>query len=137
MRAAVDSGQPPTAVIFSDPSHKEWTMWDYRLLKAQYILNDWYRDGIPLWWDESENVAFEAEARISRSRAAIERAQEKANKSKSTVHGRYFVAKPRAIGGTELPTRDQWIEEQERKKGIKKTSSGFSGDTPNIVQGRK
>ena len=68
---------------------------------------------------------------------AVAIALQKAGKAKTTVHGRYFVAKPRAIGGTEMPTRDQWIEEQERKKGVKKTASGFSSDTPNIVQGRK
>jgi hypothetical protein len=64
----------------NDESHKDWTLWDYRLIKAYYILQDWYRDGIPIWWDESERVAFNAKARISKSRAAIERAQEAANK---------------------------------------------------------
>jgi hypothetical protein len=112
-------------------------MWDYRLLKAQYILNDWYRDGVPIWWDESDNVTFEAEARISKSKAAIERAQEKAGKAKRTVHGRYFVAKPIAIGGKEMPTRGEWIEEQNIKKGVKKSNLDFSKNEPAIVQGRK
>jgi len=111
-------------------------MWDYRLLKAQYIIDDWYRDGIPLWWDESENVAFDAKPRISKSRAAIERAQEAAGKKKNKVFGQYFVAEPRAIGGGDLPTRAEWFEEQ-----VKKTNSSvnkFDTDkTSNIVQGRK
>jgi len=111
LRAAVDSGQPPTAVIFSDPDHKDWTSWDYKLLKAHYILQDWYRDGIPIWWDESERVAFETKARVSKSRAAIERAQEKAGKNKTTTHGRYFVAEPKVIDGGDMPTRDEWLEE--------------------------
>lgn len=139
MRAAVDSGQPPTAVIFSDPEHKDWTVWDYRLLKAQYILDDWYRDGIPIWWDESDRVAFEAEARISKSRAAIERAQEKASKAKTTVHGRYFIAKPVVVGGGDFPNRAEWLEEQSRKSGNSRQVSKFGGsdDNKSIFQGRK
>lgn len=104
-------------------------------MKAHYILQDWYRDGVPIWWDESDRVAFDAEARISKSRAAIERAQEKAGKSKTTVHGRYFVAKPVVIGGGDFPTRAEWLEEQERKSGRKKSAP--VNDGPKIVQGRK
>jgi hypothetical protein len=102
-------------------------------------LQDWYRDGIPIWWDESERVAFETKARVSKSRAAIERAQEKANKNKTTVHGRYFVAEPKVIGGGELPTRQEWLEEQAKKDGKSKTSSKFDSGRreASIVQGRK
>ena len=139
LKAAVKSGQPPTAVILNDTSHKEWTQWDYKLFKAHYILEDWYRDGIPIWWDESDRVAFEAKARVSKSRAAIERAQESAGKKKNTVHGRYFIAEPRVIGGGELPTRDEWVEEQAAKSGLSKPVSKFGSvaDKTNIVQGRK
>jgi hypothetical protein len=116
LRAAVDSGQPPTAVIFSDPSHKEWTIWDYRLLKAHYLKEDWYRDGIPIWWDESDRVGFEAKPRISKSRAAIERAQENASSgNKKAVPGRYYIAEPVLIDGDEMPTREEWLEEQKSK----------------------
>ena len=139
LKAAVKSGQPPTAVILNDVNHKEWTQWDYKLFKAHYILEDWYRDGIPIWWDESDRVAFEAKARVSKSRAAIERAQEAASKKKSTVHGRYFIAEPRAIGGGELPTRDEWVEEQAIKSGLSKPVSKFdnSSNDNGFVQGRK
>lgn len=108
-------------------------------MKAQYILDDWYRDGIPIWWDESDSVNFEAVARISKSRAAIERAQEKAGKSKTQVHGRYFIAEPHVLGGGDFPTRDEWIEEQTRKRGDKKRSSKFGSDNdgPSVVKGRK
>jgi len=136
LKAAVSSGQPPIAVVMSDTSHKEWTLWDYRLLKAHYIIQDWYRDGIPVWWDESDRVAFDVEARVSKSRAAIERAQEKASKAKSTAHGRYFVSKPRVIGGGELPTRAEWLEEQAKKSG-KNQTMGPRDDGPSLVQGRK
>lgn len=124
------------AVLFSDPSHKEWTMWDYRLLKAYHILQDWYRDGIPIWWDESERVAFNAEARVSKSRAAVERAQDK--NSKKSVPGRYFVAKPVVIGGGDFPTRAEWLEEQSKKtSGNTVTKFGTSDGGKNILQGRK
>jgi hypothetical protein len=94
-----------------------WDEWDYKLFKAHYILEDWYRDGIPLWWDESDRVTFDAKARVSKSRAAIERAQEADGKKKSKSYGRYFIAEPRVMDGGDMPTRDEWLEEQEQKKG--------------------
>lgn len=97
-------------------------MWDYRLIKAHYLLQDWYRDGIPIWWDESERVTFDAKARISKSRAAVERAQESDAKKKNKSHGRYFIAEPRLMEGDEMPTREEWLEEQERKKAITRTA---------------
>jgi hypothetical protein len=126
-------------MIFNDPSHKEWTVWDYKLYKAYFMKEDWYRDGIPVWWDESDRVAFDAEPRISKSRAAIEKAQEKASKAKTQTHGRYYIAKPRVIGGGELPTRDEWIQEQEIKSGRRKISPTSNRNTegPTILQGRK
>lgn len=104
-------------MIFSDPSHDKWNEWDYKLFKAHYILEDWYRDGVPIWWDESDRVTFDAKARVSKSRAAIERAQEADSKKKNKTHGRYFVAEPRVMDGGEMPTRDEWLEEQNNKKG--------------------
>jgi hypothetical protein len=134
----VHSGQPPIAVILSDPSHDKWNMWDYRLFKAYYILQDWYRDGIPIWWDESERVTFDAKARLSKSRAAIERAQEAASgKGKKSVPGRYFVAEPRVMDGGEMPTREEWIEEQKFKAGAKPVSKFASDGKGQIIQGRK
>jgi len=123
----------------NDESHKDWTLWDYRLIKAYYILQDWYRDGIPIWWDESERVAFNAKARISKSRAAIERAQEAANKKKSSSHGRYFVAEPVVTDGGEMPTRAEWLEEQSRKQGKSQPISKFGGssDKEKVMRGRK
>jgi hypothetical protein len=134
----VDSGQPPTAVILSDPSHHDWDIWDYRLLKAQYIIQDWYRDGIPIWWDESERVTFDAVARVSKSRAAIERAQENASRgNKKPVPGRYFIAEPRIIDGGDFPTRDEWLEEQALKRSDNSISSKFDSGSHKIVNGRK
>jgi hypothetical protein len=128
------------AVILNDEEHTKWTTWDYKLVKAHYILQDWYRDGIPVWWDESERVAFDAKARVSKSRAAVERAQETASKGgKKPVPGRYFIAEPKVIDGGDWPTRAEWFEEQERKSGINTSISKFGSDArrPNVVQGRK
>lgn len=129
------SGQPPLAVIFNDTSHEKWNEWDYKLFKAHYILEDWYRDGIPLWWDESDRVTFDAKARISKSRAAVERAQEADSKKKSKSHGRYFTTEPRVMDGGDLPTRDEWIKEQENKKG-KPTQRPPLRDGGHILQGK-
>lgn len=102
-------------------------------------MQDWYRDGIPVWWDESERVTFNATARISKSRAAIERAQEAANKKKNTAHGRYFIAEPVVTDGGPMPTREEWLEEQAKKKGNSKPVSKFgsSEDKSKLLQGRK
>lgn len=118
LKAAAGIGHPPTAVIFSDPKHTEWTVWDYRLIKSHYILKDWYRDGIPVWWDESDRITFDAKPRVSKSRAAIERAQDAESKKKKKTHGRYYTAEPRLMEGDEFPTRDEWLEEQEKKNAM-------------------
>ncbi len=140
LRAAVQSGQPPQAVIFNDPSHKKWDEWDYKLFKAHFIKEDWYRDGIPIWWDESERVAFTAKPRVSKSRAAIERAQESSTKNnKKPVPGRYFIAEPAVVDGGDFPTRDEWLEEQaaKTKSSAPVTKFGSVVDKTKITQGRK
>lgn len=135
LKAAAGIGHPPTAVIFSNPKHTDWTMWDYRLIKAHYILQDWYRDGVPLWWDESDRVTFDAKARISKSRAAIERAQEADGKKKSKSYGKYYVVEPRVMDGGDMPTRKEWLDEQEAKSGASTVKR--RNDGPQIIQGKK
>lgn len=105
-----------------DPEHDKWDVWDYRLFKAHYILKDWYRDGIPVWWDESDRVTFNAVAHVSKSRAAIERAQEAANNKKKQVPGRYFIAEPELMDDGDMPTREEWMSEQASKSGMNKPS---------------
>lgn len=103
-------------------------------------MQDWYRDGIPVWWDESERVTFNAKPRISKSRAAIERAQESASKnSKKPVPGRYFIAEPVVTDGGDFPTRDEWLEEQARKSSAQApvTKFGSNVDRRKVQQGRK
>lgn len=122
----------------NDPDHKEWDEWDYKLFKAYYVLQDWYRDGIPIWWDESERVTFDAKPRVSKSRAAIERAQDAASSGKKkSVPGRYFIAEPRVMDGGELPTRDEWIEEQQIKSGVVSSNKFDENNRGQITQGRK
>jgi hypothetical protein len=108
-------------------------MWDYRLIKAHYMLEDWYRDGVPIWWDESDRITFDAKARVSKSKAAIERAQEADGKKKSKAHGRYFIAEPRVMDGGEMPTREEWMEEQNQKQG----KSTERPREAHILQGKK
>lgn len=104
------------------------------MFKAHYILEDWYRDGVPIWWDESDRVTFDAKARVSKSRAAIERAQEADSKKKNKSYGRYFIAEPRLMEGDEMPTRDEWLEEQERKRGT--VQERRPPREPHILQGK-
>jgi hypothetical protein len=134
IEAAVAVGKPPTAMIYSDPTHVEWTVWDYRLVKAHFMLKNWYRDGIPIWWDESDRVTFDAKSRVSKSRAATDRAQDKAGKAKNPTPGQYFIAEPRVMDGGEFPTRDEWIAEQKKKTAGSVTNA--SSDKVRVVQGR-
>lgn len=120
VRAAVAANLPPKQVIFNDPSHTEYDFWDLRLLKAYHFANDFIRDGIPVWWDESDDVFFEVEKRISRSKAATARAEKaESGKDKTPPDGRYYVPVPKTRGGASLPTFQEWQEEQARKKGRK------------------
>jgi len=134
LKAAVSIGHPPTAVIFNDPSHKEWTVWDYKLLKAHFLIQDWYRDGIPIWVDESERVTFDAKPKVSKSRAALDRAQEAQSKKKRNTPGLYFIPVPKVMDGGPMPTREEWLDEQARKQGFNVPSGDSRG---NIVQGKK
>ena len=63
---------------------------------------------------------FEVEKKISRSRAAIKRAEDSENgKDKSSPPGRYYIPVPKTKGGRPLPTFLEWTEEQARKRGKK------------------
>ena len=99
------------------------------------MLLDWYRDGIPLWWDESDRVTFDAKARTSKSKAAIERAQEADSKKKSKSYGKYWIAEPRVMDDGEMPSREEWLDEQESKKGAVKSVP--RSREPKFLQGKK
>lgn len=111
---------PPKQVIFNDPKHTEYDYWDLKLLKAYHFAQDFVRDGVPVWWDESDDVFFEVEKRISRSRAAVERVQKaESGKDKTPPLGRYYSPVPKTRGGAPFPTFEDWTKEQQRKKGRK------------------
>jgi hypothetical protein len=90
---------------------------------------------VPIWWDESDRVTFDAKARFSKSRAAIERAQEADGKKKAKAYGKYYVAEPRVMDGGDMPTRDEWIEQEHIKRGNHKIDRRPDG--PRVMQGRK
>lgn len=76
------------------------------------------RDGIPIWWDESQRVTFDIKRKTSRSRVALDSEEEKEGKRKNKTKGVYFVPVPRTNDGNPaLPTFHEWQEEQERLDG--------------------
>lgn len=119
IRAALDAQVPPTAIILRDPGRKEYGVWDLKLVAALRLYDDMMRGSVPIYWDESDRVAFDVHTGISKSKAAIERRQDQDEK-KNKVPGRYYYVKPRVIDGGLLPTRDEWIEEKVRKMGANK-----------------
>lgn len=111
---------PPKQVLFNDPSHTKYDYWDLMLLKAYHFSEDFIREGVPIWWDENDDVTFEAERRISKSAAAKQRAEDVENSGdKKSPPGRYYIAVPKTRGGKPLPTFDDWIVQQEAHKGRK------------------
>lgn len=107
-------------MLFNDPSHTAYDYWDLKLLKAFYFSEDFIRSGVPIWWDESDDVVFDVEKRISRSRAATEQAEKKeSSNGKDIPPGRYYIPIPRTRGGASFPTFEEWLTQQERKKGKK------------------
>ena len=120
LRVAVQSGLPPIAVLLNDPDHKEWTELDFKLAKA-YELRKTYGD-IPPWIDRSERVSFDAKSFISKSAAAVERAQhrDQVNSSKqgnSPKFGKRYYAVPRTVDEGPMPTMQEWLEDQRRLNG--------------------
>lgn len=119
IRAAVEAKLPPKQVIFEDTSHTEYDFWDLRLIKAYQFAQDFTRDGIPVWWDESDRVNFEVRKKVSRSRAAVGRAEEQDSKRSKgkVVHGRYYVPVPKSNDGGPLPTFREFAEASKRLEG--------------------
>jgi len=67
--------------------------------------------------------------------AAIERAQEVDGKKKSKSYGKYWVAEPRVMDGGELPSREEFLDEQEAKKGTPQKPPRSKNQ--HILQGKK
>lgn len=104
-------------MILRDPGRKEYGRWDLLLASALHIHDGLLRGNIPIYWDESDRVAFDVHVGLSKSRAAIDRREERDQKSKVDMKGKYYYAVPRVTDGGALPTMEEWLEERARKKG--------------------
>lgn len=128
---AVSAGLPPLQVIFSDPEHKEWTRLDLQLAKA-YKLYDRFMgaSAFPPWIDRSERVEFEVKKFISKSDAALTRAQDAdMDKDGHSVapKGTKYYAVPKTKDGKPLPTLREWLDEKD------KIQKNREGENPNIA----
>lgn len=120
IKAALTAGLPPTATLLRDPSRKEYGVWDIKLVVALEIYEGLLVGSVPIYWDQSDRVTFDVKKRVSKSRKAIEAAQERDAKSKSAQHGVLYYAEPRVMDGGAMPTLEEWHAEQERKQGREK-----------------
>lgn len=103
-------------MILDDPS-REWSFWDYRLVKALIIRKDMISGtGVPIYWDQSERVRFEVNSFVSKSKRALDAAEESARKGKAKNHGKIFYPVPIAVDGGMLPTLEEFLEEQALKR---------------------
>lgn len=91
------------------------------LLKAYYLTVDFSRDGIPVWWDESDDVDFEIKRKTSRSHGAVERAEKQDTSGKQErPPGRYYVPVPKTRGGKPFPTLADYLQQLVVMEGRKK-----------------
>jgi hypothetical protein len=127
IRAAVKVGKPPLMFIFEDPTH-EWGKWDFRLAKALELRDDMNQGGVPVYWDRSERVAFDVGSYTSKSRAVLDRAEEKAQKGNKKNYGKVFYPIPRTIDDGPLPTLEEYLEEQRMKKSMETGSFRVPGE---------
>jgi hypothetical protein len=108
--------------LSEDPEH-QWGKWDFRLVKALELRDEMVQGGVPIYWDRSDRVVFTAEAYVSKSRAALDKAEEKARNSKAKNYGKVFYPVPQTTDGGPMPTLEEWLEEQRAKKG---TTAGYN-----------
>jgi hypothetical protein len=113
----LDAKVPPTAIILRDPGRKEYGVWDLKLAAAIHIYDDLMRGNIPVYWDESDRVAFDVKVGMSKSRRAIDTREERDTKNKVDMKGKYYYAVPRVTDGGALPTLDEWLAERKAKEG--------------------
>lgn len=130
IRAAVKVSKPPLMFILEDPQHVDWTMWDFRLAKAIEIHADMTQGGVPIYWDRSDRVVFTAESYVSKSKAALDRAEEKAQKGKSKNYGKVFYPLPRTVDDGPLPTLEEYLEEQRVKKAMSAGNFRINPESP-------
>lgn len=130
--AARKAQKPPLMFIMDDPSHQEYTLWDIRLLKAYEIHKGMMNDhNIPYYWDRSDRVVFEVGTHTSKSRAAVERAEEKAAEGKSKNYGKSFYPIPKTRDGGPLPTLQEFLDEQSKRRAMMAGRIKVGGDFSN------
>ena len=132
IRAAISIGKPPLALVLEEPG-RDWTRWDFRLVKGLIIHDETITSsGVPIYWDRSERVDFEVGVAYSKSKAALDRAEEKEEKSKSKSYGKVFYPIPRTVDGGPMPTMEEWLEERAKHKEaaarIKRKPSPFGNE---------
>lgn len=125
IRAAKEWGLRPTATIMGDSSFGHrlratgdvvgdpdgFTSWDYALIAALQIIQDYTDDnGLLVWERDSERVEVIADKKIDPFRAVIERVTKKKNYEPRP--GEYFVPRLRLIGG-EWPTLEEYVAEMQ------------------------
>lgn len=130
IRAAIKVNQPPLAVMFNAPK-AEWTAWDYKLIKALELYDDLKQGtGVPLYWDQSDRVRFELGTFTSKSRAVLDRAEERARDSKSKNYGKTFYVIPETVDGGPLPTLEEYLKEQQDKRAAQAGNFRVKDNTP-------
>jgi len=132
LKVALRVGQRPTAVLLYDnyAMHRDWftgevdeepfwTDWDYILAEVAQMLED-YRtpEGHMFWEAESQRVTFDAQRKINKARAAIERKTKGSkNKPYKPADGEYWVTEPVLMSGDDWPTIAEWMEEKNVREG--------------------
>ena len=102
---------PFTGEPFEEP---EWTSWDYALVQAVQLIED-YTDqhGILVWERESDSVIVEAVAKVDPFEAAKEKAT--SGKNYKAAKGEYFFPKLSLVywkDEDDWPTFRSWVESQ-------------------------
>lgn len=72
--------------------------------------------GVPIYWDRSDRVRFEVKSYVSKSRAVLDRARDKAAEGTAKNYGKVFYAEPHVVGEGMLPTLQEFLAEQEAKR---------------------
>lgn len=86
--------------------------------------------GVPIYWDRSERVDFEVGIAYSKSRAVLDRAEEREMNSKTKSYGKSFYPIPRSKDGGPLPTLEEWMEEQAARKAAEAQAKANKPPTP-------
>lgn len=90
--------------------------------------------GIPIYIDRSERVDFKVGVSFSKSRAAMERAEEAEQKKQGTTksYGKSFYPIPVTKDGGPLPTLAEFLEEASKRAAaesrIKRAPTPFSNE---------